>query len=401
MLGLPFAFASAGWAGASFALASFAFVTWKTSIMIGRELNGDPRPSSYFTDSPYKTPLPPGSVPEARMRKPIHSFPDIARASFGDTGAILLSIVLYFELFSCLCIFFVTMGDHMHTLFPTISNTMHATILAFLSLIPIILLKTARLLSYLSMVGTFATVSVVLAVLASALFEGDMTNEVAKTSNLADHGPFHDLWKPGGLPLAFGLVAYCFSGHAIVPSIYSSMQNPSEFERVVNFTFLIVMGSCFAVGMSGYWMFGSLVNDQVTISLEQNSSAETAMTILTYLMVVTAFSKLVLTMFPLALGMEEIVAPYLSSDSSMEAASSMIKFTLTGLALAVAIFVPSFSFLCSLVGMICTMAVSVVFPAAAHLKLFGSRLSIWEKLMDWIFVIVGTVMAVVGTILTV
>ena len=370
--------------------------------MIGRQLNGDPRPASYFNDSPYKTPLPPGSVPEARMRKPIHSFPDIARAAFGNTGAILLSIVLYFELFSCLCIFFVTMGDHMHTLLPTISQSTHATILAIISLVPIILLRTARLLSYLSMVGTFATVSVVLAVFVAAIFEGDITEEVAKkTSDPDDDGPFHELWKAGGLPLAFGLVAYCFSGHAIVPSIYSSMQNPSEFEKVVNLSFLIVTGCCFLVGMSGYWMFGSLVHDQVTISLEQNSSAETAMTILTYLMVVTAFSKLVLTMFPLALGMEEIVAPYLGSDNAMELASSMIKFILTVLALIVAIFVPSFSLLCSLVGMICTMAVSVVFPAAAHLRLFGSKLSIGEKLTNWIFVIAGTLMAIVGTVLTV
>ena len=377
---------------------SFSFVTWRTSIMIGRELNGDPRPAAYFDDSPFKTPLRPGSVPQARMRRPIRSFPEIAREAFGQTGAVILSIVLYFELFSCLCIFIVTIGDHLHTLFPAISTIRCMVGVAFAAAAPIIFLKTARLLSYLSMVGTFATVAVVSAVVMAAFFEGDITEEVAAKTESAEP-PYHALWNAPGLPMTFGLIAYCFSGHAIVPSIYSSMRKPQDFERVVDLTFLIVTVACFAVGASGYWMFGNLVRDQVTLSLEHNSSAKLAMRVLTYLMILTAYSKITLTMFPLALGIEEIAAPYLSSERASEFASYIIKMTLLALALAVAIYCPSFSFLCELVGMICTMTVSVVFPAAAHLKLFGPKLNLLDTLMDYTFVIVGTVMAVVGTYL--
>ena len=64
-------------------------------------------------------------------------------------------------------------------------------------------------------------------------------------------------------------------------------------------------------------------------------------------------------------------------------------------------FVPSFGYLCSLVGLICTMIVSVIFPAAAHLKLFGTRLSVAEKLMDVTFIAFGVSAAVVGTYATV
>ena len=369
--------------------------------MIGRELNGDPRPASYFDDSPWKTPLQPGSVPQARMLKPISSFPDIARSSFGEFGAVILSVVLYFELFSCICIFIVTIGDHMHTLFPSIPVITHQLAVGVVSTAPVLLLRTARLLSYLSMVGTFATVCVVGAVILAFAFEGDITEHVAAKESPIPPPPYHSLWHGDGLVLSFGLVAYCFSGHAIVPSIYSSMQKPQEFEKVVNLTFVIVLGACLAVGLSGYMMFGELVFDQITISLEQNSSAELAMTILTYLMVLTAFSKLTLTMFPLAIGMEEIAAPYVSSDAAMRITSAVIKVALLMMALAVAIYVPSFSFLCSLVGMICTMTVSVVFPAAAYLKLFGPKIGIAEKIMYWLFVVCGLVMAVAGTVLSV
>jgi vesicular inhibitory amino acid transporter len=77
-----------------------------------------------------------------------------------------------------------------------------------------------------------------------------------------------------------------------------------------------------------------------------------------------------------------------------------VKLTFTVLALTVSIYVPSFSFLCALVGMICTMSVSVIFPAAAHLRMFWSRLTLVDKIMDSIFVIFGSVLAVVGTFAT-
>jgi len=398
LLGLPFACAKAGFLGGTFAIVSFGFVCWKTSILIGRELNGDPRPSEHFDDSPWKTPLQPGSVPEARMRKPISSFPDIAREAFGHHGAVVLAIVLYFELFSCICIFLVSIGDHMHTLFPTMSVTFHMSACAIVSVVPIIFLRTAKLLSYLSMVGTFATVCVVGTVIISYLSEGDLTEEVAKRQESPPQPPYHDLFRANGMAVTFGLVAYCFSGHAIIPSIYRSMQKPQEFEKMVDLSFMVVIACCLAVGLSGYAMFGNMVFDQVTISLQQSSSRTTVMNTLTCLMILTAFSKLTLTMYPLAIGMEELVAPYLSSERSMTITSGLIKMVLLILALLVAVFVPSFSFLCSLVGMICTMTVSVIFPAAAYLKLFGHKLGFGEQLLYLSFVVAGFVMAIYGTI---
>lgn len=162
--------------------------------------------------------------------------------------------------------------------------------------------RTAGLLSYLSLLGTISTICVVLAVVFSFLVEGDITVELASETDLdtlQDPNPHHQIWSAGGLNSAFALVAFCFSGHAIVPSIYNSMKNPSEFERVVDVSFMIVVASCLAIGISGYSMFGDFVLDQITLSLKQYSSAVFAMEILTWLMILTAFSKLALTMFPL------------------------------------------------------------------------------------------------------
>ena len=338
------------------------------------------------------------TIEMVRMRKPLSSFPDIARSAFGPMGNMLLSSALYFELFSCLCIFFVTLGDHLHALFPSLSTKTHMIHVAFALAVPTALLRTPRLLSYLSAVGTFASTSIVLSVFGAAVFSGDVSMEIAHRENL-DVSSTHTLWKTNGLVIAFGLIAFTFAGHAIIPSIYSSMSNPKEYESMITFSFVVVTTCCLVVAVSGYYMFGSLVDDQVTLSLEKHTGSENILiSMITWLMILTAFSKFALSAFPLALGIEECFTAYISSEHVMEFVSSAIKLILIAASLAVAIFIPSFSYLCSLVGLICTMVVSVVFPAAAHLKLFGAKLPLWERVIDWIFIIAGTLITVMGTI---
>ena len=388
MLGLPFIFKSAGWIGGFFVTTTFSFAAWRTSILLGRELNGDPRPCHLFAEDPTLV----------RLRKPLTSFPAIAMEAFGPVGNVILSFILYFELFSCLSIFLVTLGDHMHSLFPLISVGRHITHFGFLLVVPTALLRTPRLLSYLSAVGTFATACVVLSVLGYALYSGDISEEVAATEGVVVDRT-HIYWRTNGLPLAFGLIAYTFSGHAIIPSIYSTMKEPQKYEPMIAYSFIAVVSCCFIVALSGYYMFGSLVDDQITLSLENyTGSHNKIMMSVTWLMILTAFSKFTLSAFPLALGMEEIVAPCIPSDYIMEWVSSLIKLLLIVSSSCVAIYCPSFSFLCSLVGLICTMVVSIIFPAAAHLKLFNAHLPLWEKVLDWSFVILGIIMATVGTI---
>lgn len=218
LLTLPYTCKVAGTIGGVIAIVSLGFISWRTSIMIGRSLNGDCRPLSCFDDPPWKTPLQPGSTPEARMRKPISGFPEIAREAFGNFGSFMLACVLYFELFSCIGIFLVSIGDHIHTLFPGHPTSVYMIGTALFSGIPVILLRTARLLSYLSMVGTVATICVVCAVVLSYLFEGDITERIANSIPESEP-PYHEAFRLSGMPLSLGLVAYCFSGHAIVPCV--------------------------------------------------------------------------------------------------------------------------------------------------------------------------------------
>jgi len=335
-----------------------------------------------------------------RMYKPLTSFPDIARTAFGPKINITLSSFLYFELFSCLCIFFISLGDHLNTLFPSISKQKLMVYSAFALLVPTTLLRTPRLLSYLSAVGIASTVVVVLSVFAGVFYFGSIAEEISETMHQDNTSEeYYTLWNISGLPIGFGIIGFTFSGHALVPSIFTAMDRPQDFEKLINMSFVVCVVCCLIVALSGYYIFGSTVDDQITVSLEKASGGDnSAISAVTWLMILTSFSKFTLTSCPISLGLEELIAPYVTSEKYMEYVSSLVKVGLIAMSLGVAIFVPSFGFLCSLLGLICAMTVSVIFPAASHLKMFGTKLSSFEKTIDWIIIIFGIITAVAGTI---
>jgi len=399
ILSLPYVFKLAGLVGGFISLSSFCIITWWTSIVLGRMLNGDPRPRYLFDDSADGLKL-------VRMRKTITSFPAIAREAFGQPGAIWLSSAMYLELFSCMAAFLLSSGDHLHLLIPSVSKYTHMALLAAFLTIPTTLLNTPKLLSYLSTVGTFTTTAVVLSVFAAACVYGDISEESAARNERFGaspvSSPYHVMFIGHGLPVASGLVAFCFSGHAIVPTVYTSMAQPHRFESMMGISFLLVLACCFIVGLSGYYMFGNAVLDQITISLERAPiDADYATDFLSWLIIITLFSKFCLYQFPLALGIEELVAPYIPNNKAMEWTYAGIKIGLIVSSLLVGMYAPGFAFLTALVGLICSMSVSVIFPPAAHLKLFGVKnLPAWEVAVDVFIVVGGTFFAVGGTIAT-
>eukprot|EP00592_Proboscia_alata_P016901 CAMPEP_0194394176 /NCGR_PEP_ID=MMETSP0174-20130528/123710_1 /TAXON_ID=216777 /ORGANISM="Proboscia alata, Strain PI-D3" /LENGTH=295 /DNA_ID=CAMNT_0039189947 /DNA_START=400 /DNA_END=1287 /DNA_ORIENTATION=- len=270
------------------------------------------------------------------------------------------------------------------------------------------LLKTPKLLSYFSAIGTFATIAVVLFVFSAAIWKGDIAEEVVLQDERLHSAepnapPYHAMLITLGLPVSFGLVAFCFGGHAIVPTVYTSMAQPDRFDSMMLRSFLIAMVCYLMVGFGGYYMFGNTVLDQITLSLESAPiDVGGAVSVLSWFVILTMFTKFCLYQFPLALDIEEFVAPIVEQNGVIEYCYVAIKIFLIVSSLLVARYAPGFGYIAALVGLICSMSVSVIFPSAAHLKLFGSKhLPVWEVAVDWLFVIGGTTFAIIGTIATV
>ena len=67
------------------------------------------------------------------------------------------------------------------------------------------------------------------------------------------------LLRSEGLPLAIGLLAFNYGGHSVFPSVYTSMRNPKQYFRVLDWTFAIVINLYAAMSTLGYLAYGDAV----------------------------------------------------------------------------------------------------------------------------------------------
>ena len=65
-------------------------------------------------------------------------------------------------------------------------------------------------------------------------------------------------------PLAFGLVMAGFSGHAVFPSIYRDMEDPKQYERMVDIAYVVTAFAYITMAVTGYLMFGQETMQEVT-----------------------------------------------------------------------------------------------------------------------------------------
>ena len=166
ILSMPYAVAQGGWTGLSFLLI-FAVVCCYTGVLLRRCIDLDPS---------------------------IMGYPDVGQVAFGKYGRIIVSALLYFELFAVSAEFLILEGDNLTQLI-----AWKGINLKYFDLSPE---KSFIIVSSLVMLPTG--------------FTYQSTNLV----NLQ------------GLPIAVGLYAFCYCGHAVFPSIYCSMRDRKQFSTV-------------------------------------------------------------------------------------------------------------------------------------------------------------------------
>ncbi|KAF2823621.1 vacuolar amino acid transporter-like protein 1 [Ophiobolus disseminans] len=376
LLTLPLALKYSGWVVGMIFLAWSAIVTSYTAKLLAKCLDVD---SSLIT------------------------FADLAYVSFGNKARIAVSILFSLELLAACVALVVLFADSMDTLIPgwgvLVWKYVCGCILIPLSFLPL------RFLSFTSVLGVMSCFGIVLAVWVDGLLKPHAPGSIRQpmTQYL-----FPDNWLT--IPLSIGLLMSPWGGHSVFPNIYRDMRHPYKYRRGVDITYIFTYLLDTGLACAGILMFGNDVRDEVTNNIFLTKG---------YPAWISVFIAICIAIIPLTkvpLNARPIVSTFevlfgldtrsLATSSSMNGMSGLnrgiAKITLRVVTIIIfviiAILFPSFDRIMTLLGSVACFSVCIILPLAFHLKLFGKEISKAEKTMNWVLIVVSTIMAVVSTV---
>jgi len=361
VLSMPYAVAQGGW----LSLALFALVgaiCYYTGTLIERCMRADPAA--------------------------VASYPDIGAFAFGSAGRRAVAAFMYVELYLVAISFLVLEGDNLDKLFPgatvdllgyRLQGKQLFIALAAAVVLPTTWLKNLGVLAYVSAIGLVAsavlTVSLVWAGLAGTGFHRNSTSVL----NLS------------GLPTSLGLYFVCFTGHAVFPTIYSSMRNNKHFSKVLLISSVLCSVNYGLTAMLGYMIYGDDVQSQVTLNLPSGKLYTKVAILMT---LINPLAKYALLAAPITAAIEEKFSVPSGSGPARVAISTVVVVSTA----VVASTVPFFGYLMSFIGSFLSVMTTVIFPCLCFLKIYKAEgIRRIEIAAITGILIIGVFVAVTGT----
>ncbi|KAK7268977.1 hypothetical protein RIF29_21689 [Crotalaria pallida] len=319
----------------------------------------------------------------------IRSYPDIGEAAFGKIGRLIVQATMYTELYIVAAEFLILEGDNLDNLFPNaeiniagivIGGKHLFVIFAGLLIMPTVWLDDLSLLSYVSASGVLASAIFICSVFFTASFDKSHASE-GKGSLIN--------WS--GIPTAASLYAFCYCAHPVFPNLYNSMRNKHQFSNVLLVCFMVSTAGYAFVAIIGYLMYGADVESQITLNLPKNIiSSHVAI----YTTLVNPISKYALMVTPVTNALKGL----LPKQHKSRFITNLISTTLVISTVIVALTIPFFGYLSSLVGAFLSVTASILLPCSCYLKISGTynKFGI-ETVAIATIILLGVVIGIFGT----
>ncbi|XVF60541.1 hypothetical protein PTKIN_Ptkin08bG0056000 [Pterospermum kingtungense] len=360
ILSIPYALASGGWLSLIllFAIAAAAFYS---GLLIQKCMDAD---------------------------SSIRTYPDIGEQAFGNKGRLLVSVFMYIELFFVATGFLILEGDNLHNLLPnvefevaglTVGGKQGFIIIVAFIILPTVWLDNLSLLSYVSASGVIASAIILGSIIWTGAFDGIGFQQKGTLIN----------WN--GIPTAVSLYAFCYCAHPVFPTLYTSMKKRHQFSNVLVVCFVLCTVCYASMAIFGYLMFGSDVQSQITLNLPTNKlSSRVAI----YTTLVNPIAKYALMVTPIV----NATKTWFPSHYNKRFLSLFVGTTLVTSTVLVALAVPFFGSLMSLVGAFLSITASVILPCFCYLKISGTYQRFnGEMVAVGLIIIMGVAVAIFGT----
>ncbi|TYH76027.1 hypothetical protein ES332_D04G057100v1 [Gossypium tomentosum] len=287
----------------------------------------------------------------------IRTYPDIGELAFGKKGRLIVSIFMYIELYLVATGFLILEGDNLQNLFPnmefevgqglTIGGKQGFIIIVSLIILPTVWLDNLSLLSYVSASGVLASGIILGSIIWTGAFEGIGFQQKGTLVN----------WD--GMLTAISLYAFCYCAHPVFPTLYTSMKKKHQFSNV-------------------------------TLNLPASISSKVAI----YTTLVNPIAKYALMVTPIV----NAIKTRFSCRYNLRFLSILIGTNLLISTVLVALAIPFFGSLMSLVGALLSITASIILPRLCYLKISGIYRRFNGQLVGiCLIIIVGVCLVIFGT----
>lgn len=253
-------------------------------------------------------------IDEILERYPMaRSYPDMIQIILGKKVENSVAIIMCFELYLYVVLFFIFGGEtissladdeviNVFDLFSFKLSTQNGIILTTIVTLPTVYLTNMKPLAYLSTFGIVAMVTIIVAVyrdslMQSGVFDNDHERNTEQTL-------FTDLNKVG---YCSGIVIACFSAHAVLPNLKTSMKKPQQFKIVIAITYVSITIIMVSVGIAGYWAYGEITEELIQSNFEKSDWTST---IAKSMLLVKVWATVALTMYPVTMTIEAAIMAF-------------------------------------------------------------------------------------------
>ena len=365
LLTIPFGFRLSGWIMGVILLLGSALSTNLTAKYLGRILKRYPQLLTYG---------------------------DISFAYGGKYFSILVTLFFVLDLIGAALTLILLFTDCFVFIWPHPIGlkVLIVSIVFFTSLLPL------NILSFFSLMGILATMGIILVVVICGFLIDKSPGSLlqfASTSFLPSNSK--DLF------FSLGIFMMPWGGHPVFPELYRDMRHPQKFSHAANISFLVTFMLDFAIGATGYLMYGLHVNDSIIKSLMQNSSYPSWVNkALCLIMGILPISKLPLVTRPIISSYENVlkIAPHYNQKSNTKKLLRIIvRVIFCSLLLLIALLFTSFGKLMSFLGSAICYTVCLTLPLLFYLHLNKSHIGFFERCLIKIGIVVSISCAVFGT----
>ncbi|XP_018468642.1 amino acid transporter AVT1J isoform X2 [Raphanus sativus] len=192
-----------------------------------------------------------------------------------------------------------------------------------------------------------------------------------------------------GVTTSVSLYMFCYCAHPVFPTLYTSMKNKHQFSNVMVICFTICTFIYASVAILGYLMYGSNVESQITLNLPTDKLSSKVAICTT---LVNPIAKFALMVTPIIDAMRSRFV------RNKKAGGLVLGTILVASNVIVALLIPFFGELMSLVGAFLSATASVILPCLCYLKISGKyrRLGL-ETLVLIGIVLIGIMVMITGT----